>query len=505
MYKQLTLFLLIPFLLFYAFPISAVEKEEKAWQDETVYYIEVDRFNNGNPHNDGADFDPSDPLKYHGGDLQGIIKKLDYISEMGFSTIVLSSIYQATDVAGEQITDFKKVDEHYGTIDDVKMLVEEAHKRKINVLLKFVANHVGEQHPFVSDSSKQTWFHEELVMANTKDEENLQKGWHNQLPDLATEIPETRDYLVDVAKWWTKEGNIDGFYFEYIDMVDKGFWKQFIGELNREYSHLYYIGSLLNNSKEEINSYLSLGFTSILNESFYMAATEVFPNANQSLSNILGTVDELDQASTYVDRADTSRFTSKAAENNQHPGIRLKMALSYMYTTPGTPFIYYGTEIALNGGAPPDNKQLMNYQSDEELIDYIGKLAKVRKSLPSLRNGEFTILYEEAGMTIYKRTYKDETVIVALNNTTSTQSIKIPAKDIAQNKELRGLIIGDIFQEENGAYEFILDRETAEVYELSEKSGLNIPFIAVFIIVPLGFIAFLVIAYRKGKKTDTKN
>lgn len=503
MYKQISLFLLIPFLLFYALPVSADEKEENTWQNELVYYIVVDRFHNGNPNNDGADFNPKDPLAYHGGDIEGIIKKLDYIQEMGFTTVTLSSIFQAEDYAGKQIEDHRKVEEHFGNLDDVKRLVKEAHKRDMKIMLEFIANHVGPNHSWLQDETKQAWFHEKGLINDTQKEENKLVIWYDGLPDLATENLETRDYIIDTAKWWISETNIDGFYIDHADTVDVEFWQLFQSEIKKQKEDFYLIGSLLDNRVETITSYQHAGFSSLLNEQFYKEASDVFKSVDRPITSITKVVEEsTGTLSPFLDSDDTVRFTRKAIENQQHPGLRLKMAFSYMYMVPGAPVVYYGTEIALDGGAPPENRALTNFQSDEELIDAIAKLAKVRKSLPAITKGDYQVLYEKDGMVIFKRTFEDETAIVAINNTSVTQKINIAENKIAENKELRGLLIGDSFEEENGEYEFILDRETAEVYEIKEKVGLNLPLISVFILVPSLFILFLIAAKRRGKKRE---
>lgn len=455
MYKQRILFLLIPFLLFYALPVSAVKKEENKWHEELVYYLEIDRFNNGDVTNDGSDFNLNDPLGYHGGDLKGITNKLDYLQEMGFSTIILSPVFNAKDPTGEQVENFKEVDEHFGSLKDMQQLSKEAHEREMKVLMSFNAYHV----------------------------QNL------------------KDDLIDVVSWWVSESEIDGYYIDQVDTLEPDFWKLFIQTVKKENENLYLVGSILHN--DHLSAYKELGFDSILNELFFKTSSETFTDVDLPFTSISEVVKNSSTAfSNYLDMTNTARFTLKATENAQHPGVRLKMALSYMYSTPGTPIVYYGTEIALNGGKPPENKPLMNFQSDEELIDYIAKLAKARKSLPSLTKGDYTVLYEKAGMIIFKRTYKGESVIVAMNNTSQSQNVSIPAEEIGNEKELRGLIIGDIFHEENRHYPFILDRETAEIYEIKEKTGLNLPFISVFLIVPLLFVAFLVVAYKRGKRNE---
>ncbi|WP_299092689.1 alpha-amylase family glycosyl hydrolase [uncultured Metabacillus sp.] len=491
--------LLIPFLLFYALPVSAAEKEEHPWQEEIVYYIVVDRFNNGNPHNDGKDRNPQDPAAYHGGDLEGVIKKLDYLKEMGFTAIALSSVMASEDYTGNLVENHKQVEEHFGSMADLQRLVEEAHKREMKVILEFVANHVGPNHPWIEE--KQQWFHQKVDLTDVQDQENRLNGWVNGLPDLATENEETRDFLIETAAWWLEETNADGFYINHPDTIETEFWQLFQSEIKKVNNNAYLIGSLLDSSNE--SKYLESGFDSILNERFFQEASDMFAKVDLPFAAMTDVVENSSPALiTYLDSDNDVRFTRKSVENNQHPGIRLKMALSYMYTIPGTPFVYYGTEIALNGGEPPENRPLMNFQSDEELIDYIGKLAKIRNSLPALTKGDYHVLYEKDGMIIFTRTLEDETVIVAINNTSASQKVVIPEADIAENKELQGLLTGDTFEEENGEYEFILDREIAEIYEVNEKKGLNLPFISVFIFVPVLFIVFLVLAKKRGKRKE---
>lgn len=146
--NRLFMLLVLPFLLFYAWPVQAAEKEERTWQDEAIYFIMVDRFNNMDPTNDKG-VNVNDPKGYFGGDLKGVTAKLDYIKEMGFTAIWLTPIFENMPGGyhGYWIKDFYRVDPHFGTLDDLKTLVKEAHKRHMKVILDFVANHVGYDHP----------------------------------------------------------------------------------------------------------------------------------------------------------------------------------------------------------------------------------------------------------------------------------------------------------------------------------------------------------------------
>lgn len=158
--------------------------------------------------------------------------------------------------------------------------------------------------------------------------------------------------------------------------------------------------------------------------------------------------------------------------------------------------MYYGTEIALDGGEDPDNRRLMNFRTDKELIDYVTKLGELREKLPSLRRGDFELLYEKDGMALFKRTYENETAVIAINNTSKTQKVTLD-DELEQGKELRGLLAGDLVRSKDGKYDIILDRETAEIYVLAPKTGLNIPFIAALLAVYTAFGLFLYLARKR--------
>jgi hypothetical protein len=172
-----------------------------------------------------------------------------------------------------------------------------------------------------------------------------------------------------------------------------------------------------------------------------------------------------------------------------------------MYTTPGIPIVYYGSEIAIDGGEDPDNRRLMNFRADKELIDFISTLGKVRNEYPALTRGTIEPLYEKDGMGIFKRTYKDQTVVVAINNSSKTQTVELDAADLAENKELKGLLTKDLVRsDESGTYKLALNREESEIYLLKDKSGLNIPYLAALGTVYALFLLFIYLVWKRGRK-----
>lgn len=509
MRKRIFTLFLIPFLLFYALPVQAVEKEERKWQDESIYFIMVDRFNNGDSSND-FDVDLNDPKAYQGGDLKGITKKLDYIKDMGFTAIWLTPIFQNDPKGyhGYWINDFYKVDKHFGSLDDFKTLVKEAHKRDMKVILDFVVNHTGTQSPWLQDPSKKDWFHEKKDIADWNNQEEVENGQLFGLPDLAQENPETKQYLLDAAKWWIQETDIDGYRLDTVKHVPKWFWEEFAKEVKSVKKDFFLMGEVWHDDPRYVADYAKTGIDSMIDYPFYNEASKVFSKTNTSYGT-LEAVWKRNQflyenpylSTNFLDNHDNVRFTRLAVQNKMHPGTRLKMGLTYLYTAPGIPVVYYGTEIAMDGGKDPDNRRIMNFRADKELIDYITKLGELRNKLPSLTRGDFEFLYEKDGMAVIKRKYKNEIAVIAINNSEKSQEVELTNEQLPEGKELRGLLGDDLVRSGKGGYKIIMDREKAEIYAVAEKTGLNYPFIGAILAGPLLFILFVIINKRRSKKT----
>jgi alpha-amylase len=505
--RVLALFML-PFLLFYAFPVQAAEKEERTWQDEAIYFIMVDRFNNMDPRND-YDVNINDPKGYFGGDLKGVTAKLDYIKDMGFTAILLTPIFknEPGGYHGYWVEDFYKVDPHFGTMEDLKTLVKEAHKRGMKVILDFVANHTGYHHPWLNDPAKKDWFHEKKEIFDWNDQKQVENGWVYGLPDLAQENPEVKRYLIDAAKWWIKQTDIDGYRLDAVRHVPKSFWRDFSKEVKSVKKDFFLLGEVRSDDPRYIADYGKYGIDGFIDYPFYNAVTKTLTKRDQSLRPLYDVweynktfYDRPYLLGTFLDNHDTVRFTKLAIDNRQNPISRIKLAMSYLFSAPGIPMMYYGTEIAMNGGKDPDNRRLMDFRADQEIIDYIKKLGQLRKELPSLRRGDFTLLYEKDGMAVFKRHYKKETTVIAINNTGKTQKVHITNDQLTPGKELRGLLAGDLVRSDRDGYDIILNRETAEIYALADKTGINIPFIAALVAVYVLFALFLYFAKKRSKQ-----
>ncbi|EKN70296.1 alpha-amylase domain protein [Neobacillus bataviensis LMG 21833] len=507
--KKITLFL-ITLLFISALPAqAAVEKKDRLWQDETVYSIMIDRFNNGDRNND-IDANAKDPNVYNGGDFQGIIDKLDYIQDMGFTAIRLTPIFDNTKNGyhGYWVNDFYKTDEHFGSMKTFQKLVKEAHKRKIKVLMDFVTNNTALTHPWVKDSSKQDWFHQQQEISDWNNQQELENGWVDGLPDLNQDNPEVKKYLIDAAKWWIKKTGVDGYSLPQINHVPVSFWTDFSNEVKKEKKGFLLIGIPAENAVLDVNKYHGAGIDSVFDYSQNEKLRKAFATTNQSFSPInsdfYSSQKKAGLMANFLDNEYTTRFTNDIVDKRQFPGSRWKTALTYLYTTPGIPIFYYGTEIALVGGDIPDNRRQMNFRTEKELIDYITKLTEQRNQLASLTRGTMEVLYDKDGMIVYKRVYKGETSVVAINNSTESQKVVLTDKQLADNKELRGLLAGDIVRSRDHQYILIVDRDNSEIYVLTEKSGIKISLIVSLIIVYIlvGIFLYFLIKRRKTNKIE---
>lgn len=508
MRKRILTVILIPLLLFYAIPAEAAEKEGRKWQDETVYYVMIDRFNNGDMKND-KDVDVSDPEAFQGGDFQGIIEKLDYLKDMGFTTIALSPIFknEARGYHGYWINDLYKTDEHFGDEKLLQKLVKEAHKRNMKVIVDFVVNHVGPHHPWVNDPAKKDWLHPKTELKDATNQEELETSWIEGLPDLAQENPEVKSYLIGAGKFFIEQADIDGYIVNQANYVSKGFLKSFTSELRKVKPDLYLIGDVESDNPKMISSYESIGFDGLFNYPLVSPLRTAYATTDRSLSEALSISEkntalfnESGQLINSMDNLNMPRFTKDAEKQNQHPGTRWKLALTYLYTNPGAPFMYYGSEIALNGGNTPDNRKFMDFKTDKDLIDYLKKIGELRQKLPALTRGSYKLLYEKNGMIVFKREYNNETAVVAINNTSKTQKVVLTDQQLAKDKELRGLLKDDLVRSDNGEYKLVLNRETSEVYVLSNKTGLNIPYLTAMVGVYVAFILFIYFIWKRSRK-----
>lgn len=460
MIKLLYICLSSAFLLFILTPSSmeAAVDTKRQWQDESVYYLLVDRFFNGDYHNDYF-INTKEHDAYHGGDFQGMMTKLDYIHNMGFTTIRLDVIFdqERYSPSGQFLVDPYTIEEHYGNLKTFKQLVKKAHERDMKVMIDF---------------------------------------------PIATLQGMSENDMIMLANWWKDQTGIDGYFLPNLDKTPQNFLERFISELKYTSEVFYLVGEVEQADIKEIENYENMGLTSIIISTSSDELRNIFQSPNHLLEAVLSRF--VDQKSYYVtkniDRPGKARFTNHIVQSNQFPGDRWKPALSLLYTTPGVPMIYYGSEIALIGGGVDNDEQMLEFRADQELIEFIEKLGKARNQYRSLTRGDYQIIFEQEGIAVYTRSYLGEKTVIAINNTSKHQTIEIPATDIGTNKQLLSLIEGGLIKEQNGTYFIPLNEEQSDIYIVRDDYGLNIYNILIMIAVPVSFLILFYAIWKKGRK-----
>ncbi len=198
-----------------------------------IYQIFVDRFSTGDPNRD-AELAGKTGKTWMGGNLRGVISKLDYIESLGFDAIWLTPIYRTSAYHGYHITDFFDVDPHFGTKDDLRLLVREAHRRSIRVILDFVPNHISSEHPFFRDAQRdpRSEYRDWFVFTHWPDKYLC---YYNipEIPKLNLYNPDAENHVLDAAEYWVDEFGIDGYRIDHVVEPPWHFWRDLVRALRK--------------------------------------------------------------------------------------------------------------------------------------------------------------------------------------------------------------------------------------------------------------------------------
>jgi glycosidase len=424
---------------------------------DVLYLIMTDRFADGDTTNDGptghsrtdspeAVAERAKPRGWHGGDLRGVMQHLDYLQQLGVTTVWTTPVYQnheADSYHGYGATDLYAVDEHYGSLDDLKSLAGALHGRGMKLVLDTVPNHVGPANPWVTDEPAPDWFHgtaaHHLVgetnfralidpHAPERDRVGTLEGWFgNVLPDLNTNSPAVAQYLRQNAVWWIEETGADGLRIDTFPYVNREFWHDFNGELKELYPRLTEVGEVFNADPVIASSFAGgvtrAGVDTELYTPFdfptYFALREVFTKGApmSRLAEVLAQ-DSLyphpERLVPFFGNHDTTRFFSAAKSEDS-----LELAQAYVLTTRGTPEMYSGDEIAMAGGEDPDNRHDFpggfaggsgsgfvasgRTAEEEKDFEWVARLNTLRREHDALACGAEQVLASDADWMVYLR------------------------------------------------------------------------------------------------------
>lgn len=383
------------------------------WVNDTVWYqIFPDRFCNGDPERDSADTLPwqTGPVgiadKY-GGDLEGICRKIPYLAELGVTGIYLNPVMEAGSNHKYDTTDYMRIDPAFGDDKVMQRLVALAHEKGIRVMMDAVFNHCGSRFaPWldVLEKGKKSKYADWFMIrdweqigkrADTRDGRFYSFSFSDRMPKLNTNHEEVTDYFCTVCEKWVRRYDIDGIRFDVGNEVSHRFLKQIRKHLKNIKPDIYLLGEIWHDASQwlmgdEYDSVMNYPLMSGIHDYFidrtmdkkefeYMV-NRCYTMYMQQNNNVLFNL---------LDSHDTDRLM-----NRFHDLDIFYQQLAVLFTLPGSPCIYYGTEIAMEGSFDPDCRRCMPWdeigsEENRKRISQMKALIRLRKTEEACRSLHF--------------------------------------------------------------------------------------------------------------------
>ncbi len=452
---------------------------------QVIYFTLLDRFYNGSPSQQSALINEPNlhaKLNFHGGNIKGLHKKLqeDYFTNLGINSIWISPIVQnplnAVEKNGQKSAGYHgywplnshTIDTRFGTDEQFKTFVNDAHKKGINVILDYVANHVYKENPIILEHPD--WSTPLTLPDGSKnigrwETERFSTWFEDFLPTLDFSNPEVVEQMTDIAIEWVTKFNIDGFRHDATKHIQNEFWRTLTRKIKEKYSlpldkRFYQIGETFG-GREMLKSYINSGlhdgqFSFNLyyeSRSAFLYEQVHFEKLCTCLKQELLSFGYNHLMGNISGNHDMPRFISYAGEdlwmnqNAEHEGwarhITVKNPIGYNKllllhafncTIPGIPVIYYGDEIGMPGGGDPDNRRPMKFtglsEHEQNTLSKVQDLVYMRTHYLPLIYGTFEFVRIEQQILIYKRVYFDSVAIVIFNKSRNEQIVQIPLKNI---------------------------------------------------------------------------
>jgi glycosidase len=435
-------------------------------QDAIFYHIFPDRFANGDLTNDPPNVQPwgSPPTLrgFQGGDLRGMIRRFDYLLDLGVNAVYLNPIFASPSTHRYNTSDYYQIDPKLGTLADFHALIDLAHRNNVRVILDGVFNHCGRGFFAFADlleneeeSPYREWFHVRNLPPDAygPGEAIDYAGWwnHKSLPKFNTGNPLVRRYILDVARYWIEQG-IDGWRLDVPNEIDDDdFWAEFRHVVKSANRDAYLLGEIWTTESRWAND---SHFDGLMNYPvrdallrLLYAGTLDMPHFIEKIEGLLTTYPRENVYAMYLPLGshDTERLFTKVEGSTD----KAKLAFLFQMAYPGAPAIYYGDEIGLQGGKDPDCRRAFPWDKREWNIDlqhWVRTLIALRKQHPALRRGEYKRLFmdQSNGHFAFARILGEEKVVIAMNTSASPQSFGISCQSLGwhDGRVVRNLVSG---------------------------------------------------------------
>jgi glycosidase len=473
-------------------PLAAAGNFQGINTDDVIYLIMTDRFSDGDPVNNlpagtpPAAFDRRNSRAYHGGDFRGVINHLQYFKELGVTALWLTPWYDnwngvnncdkpwcpTTYYHGYHATDYYGVEAHFGDMSTLRELVEKAHAFGLKVIQDQVANHIGSRHPWANDAPLENWFHGTLQNhllekfqnsvllsphANQEEVRNTLDGWFSDdMPDMNQDEPEVARYEIQNSLWWVGMTGIDGIRQDTIQYIPRFFIRDLENALHRQYPKMWMVGEVFERDAAQTAFFIGGrqgwdGIDTKLDSDFDFSLWNVSLDVFTGKKPMRALRDQLkydalypdpSRVTTLVNNHDTPRFMS--LEGATLAGAMLHTA--FMLTTRGTPQLYSGEEIAMDGKEDPDNRRdfpggfpgdkhnafaaASRTPQEQQMWQWTHDWISLRREHSAIRDGRLIDLFYDDDAYAYARVDAKETVIITINRSAEEKKIRISAAAI---------------------------------------------------------------------------
>ncbi|MFC2084530.1 alpha-amylase family glycosyl hydrolase [Bacteroidota bacterium] len=442
------------------------DKHQGFDNEDVIYLLMPDRFVNGNINNDSiegyTDTMQNIPTQSrHGGDIQGVINKLDYLKDLGITTIWLTPLLENNTFRsyhGYAATDHYLIDPRLGDHNLYVELILEAHRRDLKIIMDHVSNHISEDHHWMADLPMEDWIngtqdnhpranHNKMVYTDIHGDSSIirevQEGWFtNYMPDLNQANPFVANYLIQNTIWWIESSGIDGIREDTYPYSNQKFMSDWAKAVLDEYPNFNIVGEVWTGESAFLAGYQRNPYMQRKINSFLPAVTDFairdalveFLIGKGSLYKIFNvfTKDYLYHDSNnlvvFIDNHDVGRSMFYADTNV----AKFKLAFHLLLTTRGIPQIFYGTEIGMienedhgtlrknfPGGFPGDksNAFLEGGRTDceNEIFNYFQNLLSLRKKYKSLSKGKLIHFPPHYNVYIYFKDLDGEKILNIVN------------------------------------------------------------------------------------------
>lgn len=443
-------------------PISLSAKTFKPFvvpnwiSNSIIYQIFPDRFENGDKSNDPADVMPWDGKPTYanrfGGDVAGIEKRMGYLRDLGISAIYFNPIFKSPSNHRYEADDYLKVDSQFGTNDEFKKLTKDLQSKGISTILDFAFNHTSPGTDQFKDLIKngpnskfKSWYFPKAYPIKVGENPNYE-AWYGfpSMPKLNTVNPETRDYLLQVCKYWIQDVGIRGMRLDVANEVNMDFWRTMRTYVKSLRSDEWIVGEIWGDGNPWLKGDQ---FDSVMNYQFREATLQFVakgttdakqfadslmkvlksypPQVSRNMMNLLGS-------------HDTPRFLSECGGDSQ----LAKLGAALQFSWVGEPSIYYGDELGMDGGVDPANRRGMEWNratQDNQMLAYYRRLIQARKRTKAFATGEAEFLWAEGKTGAFSRTGSEDAALVVFNRSDSEQTISLKVPAAIQKMAKRGL------------------------------------------------------------------